>query len=73
MIYGGKVGSVAHDAVRLGWRIVEGAPIALGIFVVYVIVAFGIYLYSKRKLARSRVESDWSCCVPKGASKNLHR
>jgi hypothetical protein len=53
MIYGGNVGSVAHDAVRLGWRIIEGAPVALGIFVVYAVVAFGMYLYSKRKLSRS--------------------
>jgi len=48
-IYGGNVGSVAHDAVRLGWRIIEGAPVALGVFVVYAVAALGMYLYSKRK------------------------
>lgn len=53
MIYGGNVGSVAHDAVRLGWRIIEGASVALVIFVLYAVAALGMYLYSKRKLMRS--------------------
>ncbi|MCJ9706487.1 MULTISPECIES: hypothetical protein [unclassified Bradyrhizobium] len=49
IVYGGDVGSVAHKVVSLGWRIIEGAPIAIGIFVVYAIVAALIERRSRRQ------------------------
>jgi hypothetical protein len=51
IIYGGDVGDVAHDAVRLGWKFFYGAPVALGAFVIFVIVALGARLVSKRRIA----------------------
>jgi hypothetical protein len=53
LIYGGNVGSVAHDAVTLGWLVFAGAPIALGAYVIYVIVAIFIRLVSRRRGAPS--------------------
>jgi hypothetical protein len=47
MIYGGNIDSVAHDTVRLAWRMIDGAPIALGIFVVYAIVLIGVRFFPK--------------------------
>jgi len=49
MIYGGNVGTVAHDAVRLAWRMADGAPIALGIFIVYTVVTIVMHLREKRR------------------------
>lgn len=48
MIYGGNIGVVAHDTVRLAWRIADGAPIALGIFGIYAIAVIGVQLISRR-------------------------
>jgi hypothetical protein len=50
-IYGGDVGNAAHDAVRLGWKFFYGAPVALGAFVVFVILALGARLVSRRRMA----------------------
>lgn len=49
IVYGGDVGGVAHKVVSLGWRIIEGAPIAIGIFVVYAIIAVIIELRSRKR------------------------
>jgi hypothetical protein len=48
-IYGGDVGNAAHDAVRLGWKFFNGAPVALAAFVVFVILMFGASLVSRRR------------------------
>ncbi|GKQ51559.1 hypothetical protein [Bradyrhizobium sp. Ce-3] len=48
MIYGGNIGFVAHDTVRLAWRIADGAPIALGIFGIFAIVAIGAQIVARR-------------------------
>jgi hypothetical protein len=37
VMFGGYVGP-AHDAVRAGWLILAGAPIALGAFIIYAII-----------------------------------
>jgi len=50
-IYGGDVGDAAHDAVRLGWKFFYGAPVALGAFVVFVVLTLGARLVSKRRIA----------------------
>jgi hypothetical protein len=50
-IYGGEVGNAAHDAVRLGWKFFYGAPVALGAFIVFVILTLGAHLVSKRRIA----------------------
>jgi hypothetical protein len=50
-IYGGDVGNAAHDAVRLGWKFFYGAPVALGAFVVFVILTLVARLVSKRRIA----------------------
>lgn len=47
IVYGGDLGGVAHQVVGLGWRIIEGAPIAVGIFVAYAIVAVIIHLRAR--------------------------
>ncbi|AWM03858.1 hypothetical protein [Bradyrhizobium amphicarpaeae] len=39
IVFGGDVGGAAHQVVGLGWRILEGAPLAIGMFAVYAIVA----------------------------------
>jgi hypothetical protein len=51
IIYGGDVGNAAHDAVRLGWKFFYGAPVALGAFVIFVIVTLGARLVSRRGAA----------------------
>lgn len=51
LVYGGDVGDIAHAVVRLGWRILEGAPIAIGIFVLYLIIATAIELRARRSAA----------------------
>lgn len=38
-VFGGDVGGAAHQVVGLGWRIIEGAPIAIGMFALYALVA----------------------------------
>ncbi len=53
IIYGGNIGSVAHDTVRLGWRIIDGAPIALGMLAIYAIIAAGLYLARRKRVAPS--------------------
>ncbi|MBR1179542.1 hypothetical protein JQ617_36645 [Bradyrhizobium sp. KB893862 SZCCT0404] len=53
IVYGGDVGGVAHQVVGLGWRILEGAPIAIGIFVLYAIVAVVADLRARRQALRS--------------------
>jgi hypothetical protein len=47
-IFGGHVGSPAHDAVEAGWLILAGAPIALGAFVAYTVVAVVIRTFSRK-------------------------
>ncbi|TWB64951.1 hypothetical protein FBZ94_102495 [Bradyrhizobium sacchari] len=51
-VYGNDVGGAAHKVVSLGWRIIEGAPIAIGIFAVYAIVAVIIELRARRQAPR---------------------
>ncbi|TWI64927.1 hypothetical protein IQ16_05555 [Bradyrhizobium huanghuaihaiense] len=53
IVYGGDVGGAAHQVVGLGWRILEGAPIAIGIFVVYAVVAVVTDLRARRQALRS--------------------
>jgi hypothetical protein len=53
IIFGGSVGSPAHEAVQAGWLILAGAPIALGAFVVYVIIAVVVHAFSRRHPAAS--------------------
>jgi len=48
IIFGGHVGSPAHDAVQAGWLILAGAPIALGVFVVYAVIALLIHAFSRK-------------------------
>ncbi|WP_315778283.1 MULTISPECIES: hypothetical protein [unclassified Bradyrhizobium] len=36
-IYGGDVGDPAHEAVRIGWNVFIGAPVALVAFLVFVV------------------------------------
>jgi hypothetical protein len=50
-MYGGNIGSVAHDAVRLGWRTIDGAPIAFGTFLAFLTFAVGAYLIGRRSAA----------------------
>jgi hypothetical protein len=50
-IYGGDVGNAAHDAARLGWKFFYGAPVALGAFIVFVILTLGARLVSRRHIA----------------------
>lgn len=52
-IFGGHVGPPAHDAVQAGWLILAGAPIALGAFVVYAIIALIIRSFRKKRLISS--------------------
>jgi hypothetical protein len=52
-IYGGDVDSAAHDAVRLGWKIFEGAPFAFAAFLVFVVVATIMHLHTRRRIAPS--------------------
>jgi hypothetical protein len=47
-IYGGDIGSVAHETVTLPWFMAQGALIALGAFVVYVIIAVILRIMPKR-------------------------
>jgi hypothetical protein len=51
IIYGGDVGNAAHDAVRLGWKFFYGAPVALGAFVVFVVLTLGARFVSRRRIA----------------------
>ena len=51
IIYGGDVGNAAHDAVRLGWKFFYGAPVALGAFVVFVVLMLGARLVSRKRTA----------------------
>jgi hypothetical protein len=48
-IYGGDVGDPAHEAVRIGWNVFLGAPLALLAFVAFVIV---LALTDRRTLPR---------------------
>jgi hypothetical protein len=48
IVYGGDVGGVAHEVVGLGWRIIVGAPIAIGIFIAYAIIVVIVDLRSQR-------------------------
>ncbi len=57
IIYGGDVGSAANDAVRLGWKFFYGAPVALGAFVVFVVLMLVARLVSSRRIA-SRTQGD---------------
>lgn len=50
-IYGGDVGSAAHNAVRLGWKFFYGAPVAFVAFVLFVILVLGAHLISRRRAA----------------------
>jgi len=45
-VYGGNVGSIAHDTVRLGWRIIAGAPIAYAAFLIFAVVVIAIPFFS---------------------------
>jgi hypothetical protein len=47
-IYGGNVDGAAHNVVHLGWRFLDGAPFALGTFVIFVIVVSGMHYLVKR-------------------------
>jgi hypothetical protein len=48
IMFGGHVGSPAHQAVEAGWVILAGAPIALGAFAVYTVVALLIRSLSRK-------------------------
>jgi hypothetical protein len=50
-IYGGNVDSAAHDAVRLGWKIFDGAPFALGTFLIFAIIAIAMHFLAKKPIA----------------------
>jgi len=50
-IYGGDVGSAAHNAVRLGWKFFYGAPVAFVAFVLFVIFVLAAHLISRRRAA----------------------
>lgn len=52
-IYGGNVDSAAHDAVRLGWKILDGAPLALGSFLLFAMIAIAIHFIFKKPIAPS--------------------
>jgi hypothetical protein len=56
VMFGGNVGSPAHDVVTVGWLIVVGAPIALAALVVYVIVLFVIRATAGRRSAARPAE-----------------
>jgi hypothetical protein len=47
-IFGGYVGP-AHDAVRAGWLILAGAPIALGAFIIYAAVMVMVSAVSRKR------------------------
>ena len=49
MIFGGQVGIPAHDAVRAGWLVLAGAPIALGAFLIYAIIALVFRALSEKR------------------------
>jgi len=49
VVYGGDIGDVAHDTVILPWFILQGAPMALGTFVVYAIVAVILRIMAGRR------------------------
>lgn len=49
VMFGGYVGPPAHDAVKAGWLILAGAPIALGAFVIYAIVTIIIHAFSAKR------------------------
>ena len=51
VIYGGDVGDAANDAVRLGWKFFYGAPVALGAFVIFVVVMLVTRLVSSKRTA----------------------
>lgn len=53
IIFGGHVGTPAHDAVRAGWLFFAGAPIALGAFAIYAAVTLAIHAFSKRRVVTS--------------------
>jgi hypothetical protein len=55
IIYGGDVGYAAHDAVRLGWKSFYGAPVALGVFALFLIVTVGAH-FAFRKYTTSRTQ-----------------
>jgi len=47
-IYGDDIGSVAHETVILPWFIAQAAPIALGAFIIYAIIAVVLRIMPKR-------------------------
>jgi hypothetical protein len=49
IIYGGHVGTPAHDAVRAGWFVLAGAPIALGAFAIYVGITVAIQAFARKR------------------------
>jgi hypothetical protein len=49
-IYGSNIDSAAHDAVRLGWKIFDGAPFALGTFLLFAVVAIAIHFVARRRI-----------------------
>jgi hypothetical protein len=51
-IFGENVGSAAHETVSARWFMFIGAPIALGVFCVYVIVTVVIRIISARRAVR---------------------
>ena len=57
VMFGGYVGntehSPVHDAVAMGWLALFGAPLALGIFVIYAIIAIVIGVRSGKRLPTS--------------------
>ena len=57
IIFGGQVGDAAHDAVFIGWLAFRGGiRIALGLFVIYVIVVIVLGVVSaKRRVARHNI------------------
>jgi len=53
VIFGGSVGTPAHDAMRAGWVVLAGAPISLVAFLIYAIVARVIHKFSGKDPVRS--------------------
>src|ERR1700752_815546 len=57
VMFGGHVGtssySPVHDAVALGWLLLIGAPLAFGVFVIYVIAVISLAAVSAKRGVRS--------------------
>jgi len=54
IIFGGHVGTPAHDAVRAGWLFLAGAPIALGVFMIYTATTLAIHFLSGKRTVTSQ-------------------